>query len=148
MHRLLPALGFKYKKDDNRRFLIEQTSIALHRTKFLRSYIDNLKTGQRQVIFLDETWIFAKGNPRKSWQDSSIKSVKRQLGFEGKRFIVVHAGSETSFIQNASLVFSLKSNTGDYHGDMKNEIFIKWLKERLLCNLEEPSWIMHPTTVF
>ncbi|CAH1982278.1 unnamed protein product [Acanthoscelides obtectus] len=38
LQRLLPTIGFKYKKDGNRRFLVEQSSIALLRTKFLRTY--------------------------------------------------------------------------------------------------------------
>ncbi|CAH2006767.1 unnamed protein product [Acanthoscelides obtectus] len=40
LQRVLPTIGFKYKKDGNRRFLVEQSSIALLRTKFLRSYND------------------------------------------------------------------------------------------------------------
>ncbi|CAH1968346.1 unnamed protein product [Acanthoscelides obtectus] len=38
LQRVLPTIGFKYKKDGNRRFLVEQSSIALLRTKFLRTY--------------------------------------------------------------------------------------------------------------
>ncbi|CAH2002227.1 unnamed protein product [Acanthoscelides obtectus] len=34
LQRVLPTIGFKYKKDGNRRFLVEQSSIALLRTKF------------------------------------------------------------------------------------------------------------------
>lgn len=96
----------------------------------------------REVIFVDETWIFSKGNPRKSWQDASIKSVKRPSGYEGKRFIVVHGGGEKGFVNNASLVFTAKSNVGDYHGEMNSENFLHWLKTQLLPNLEEPSLII------
>lgn len=96
----------------------------------------------REVIFLDETWIFFKGNPRKSWQDASTKSVKRPSGYEGKRFIVVHGGGEKGFVDGANLVFTAKSNVGDYHGEMNSENFIQWLKTQLLPNLEEPSLII------
>ncbi|CAH2005541.1 unnamed protein product [Acanthoscelides obtectus] len=44
LQRVLPTIGFKYKKDGNRRFLVEQSSIALLRTKFLRSYNDYVTT--------------------------------------------------------------------------------------------------------
>ncbi|CAH1953597.1 unnamed protein product [Acanthoscelides obtectus] len=37
LQRVLPTIGFKYKKDGNRRFLVEQSSISLLRTKFLRT---------------------------------------------------------------------------------------------------------------
>ncbi|KAG7310300.1 hypothetical protein JYU34_003055 [Plutella xylostella] len=41
----------------------------------------------------------------------------------GKRYIVVHAGSETGFVPNALLIFSTKSRLADYHHDMNAENF-------------------------
>lgn len=45
----------------------------------------------RQEIFLDETWIYSKGNKTMSWQDSSVKK-KHQLHilFIGKNMIKVY----------------------------------------------------------
>ncbi|CAH2003276.1 unnamed protein product [Acanthoscelides obtectus] len=60
LQRVLPTIGFKYKKDGNRRFLVEQSSIALLRTKFLRSYNDYVNTSSHQIVFMDETWIFSR----------------------------------------------------------------------------------------
>ncbi|KAJ8939886.1 hypothetical protein NQ318_023226 [Aromia moschata] len=96
----------------------------------------------RQLVFLDETWIFAKGNQTKSWQDESKKSVRKPEGYEGKRFIVLHAGSNKGFVDNAGLIYSTKSKLADYHGDMNADIFMKWLEEKLIPNLKEPSLII------
>ncbi|CAH2006315.1 unnamed protein product [Acanthoscelides obtectus] len=72
LQRVLPTIGFKYKKDGNRRFLVEQSSIALLRTKCLRSYNDYVNTSSHQIVFMDETWIFSKGTYAKmnsGWHD-------------------------------------------------------------------------------
>lgn len=141
--KLLKEVGFKYKKDDNRRALMEKTNIALMRTEFLRKYIENRDSNtSRQIVFLDETWIFAKGSKTKSWQDDSKKSVRKPEGYEGKRFIVLHAGHSNGFVNNGALLYSTKSKLADYHGDMNGDIFMKWLKEKLIPNLEEPSLII------
>lgn len=61
---------------------------------------------------------------------------------QGKRFIVLHAGSELGFVKDAGIVFSSGTNSGDYHGSMNGELFEKWLLEQLLPRLEEPSVIV------
>lgn len=140
---VLHDIGFKFKKDDNRRVLVERLHIASMRSLFLRKYINNMNCPlSRELVFIDETWIYAKGSQTRSWQDNSVKSVRKPEGYDGKRFIVLHAGSRKGFIRGASLLFHSKSNTMDYHGEMNNEIFTKWTKEKLIPNLEEPSLII------
>lgn len=58
------------------------------------------------------------------------------------RYIVLHAGGKDGFVPNASLIFGTKSKLADYHGDMNGEMFLKWVEEQLLPNLEEPSLIV------
>lgn len=143
LRTLLLHLGFKFKKDDNRRALMEKTNIAAKRSEFFRKYKDNKNSPfQRELVFLDETWIFSKGSQIKSWQDDSTKSVRKPGGFDGKRFIVLHAGNSRGFINNASLLFASKSKMLDYHGEMNSDLFTKWVKEKLIPNLEEPSLII------
>uniref|UniRef100_A0A6P7G9G8 Uncharacterized protein LOC114339331 n=1 Tax=Diabrotica virgifera virgifera TaxID=50390 RepID=A0A6P7G9G8_DIAVI len=90
-------------------------------------------------VYLDETWIFSKGGIKRIWQDESTKSIKH-TDTEGKRYIIVHAGGKHGFIEGADIVFSSKS--ADYHGNMNTEMFLKWLKEKLLPSLHEPSVIV------
>ncbi|XP_071050804.1 uncharacterized protein [Onthophagus taurus] len=142
LSKVLNDIGFHYKADSNRKALMEKTHIADLRLTFLRKYVENMNSLKRQVVFLDETWIFSKGTCRKSWQDEDVKSIRKPEGYDGKRFIIAHAGSSAGFVQNASLIFSSKSKTGDYHGDMNGNIFIKWIQESLLPNFEKPSLIV------
>lgn len=140
---LLKDIGFKYKKEDNRRALIEKHDIALSRSIFLRKYVENLTSDTpRPVIFLDETWIYSKGNKGKSWQDKSVKSVRKPEGFDGKRYIIVHAGSERGFIDGASLVFASKTKVGDYHAEMNSKKFEEWITSQLMPYLPANSLII------
>lgn len=54
----------------------------------------------------------------------------------------MHAGNRDGFVENASLIFATKSKLADYHGDMNGDLFIQWIKEKLVPNLEEPSLII------
>ncbi|KAK9737546.1 hypothetical protein QE152_g10609 [Popillia japonica] len=92
LSRLLHHLGFKFKKDSNRRALQEKSDIAVKRVNFLRNYVNNANTLERDIIFLDETWIYSRGSVRKSWQDEDTRSVRNIHGYDGKRFIILHAG--------------------------------------------------------
>ncbi|XP_050306286.1 uncharacterized protein LOC126743300 [Anthonomus grandis grandis] len=112
-HVTIQPLGFKYKKDDNRRALMETPNIASMRAAFFKKYMENKHLEfTRQLVFLDETWIFSKGNKMKSWQDENVKSV---------------------------LDFASKSKLMDYHGEMHSENFTKRVENQLIPNLEEPS---------
>lgn len=65
---------------------MELPQIALKRTNFLSAYNKNLSSKYpRDLVFLDETWIFENGTTStRSWQDESAKSVRR-LKVDGKR---------------------------------------------------------------
>jgi hypothetical protein len=82
--KLLKNIGFTYKKDDNRRALMEKPYVVTQRRKFLKKYMDNFaSTNPKKVVVLDETWVYANGSVRKSWQDQDIRSVKRCSGDGG-----------------------------------------------------------------
>ncbi|KAJ3620908.1 hypothetical protein MTP99_004820 [Tenebrio molitor] len=85
---------------------MELPRIALLRTQFLQEYMKNVNgTVPHQFVFLDESWIFENGTTGRSWQDNSPKSVRRTK-VDGKRHIVLHAGSKEGFIPGAALIFS------------------------------------------
>ena len=60
----------------------------------------------------------------------------------GNRLIVAHAGSKDGFVPNADLVFKAGCATGDYHGQMNNENFEKWVREKLLPNIPSNSVVV------
>ena len=144
MASALKKLKFKWKKCSiaNRKYLMEQPSVVQKRIKFLREFTKNRNDPfSLKPVVLDETWIFSKGAFRKSWQDDSLKTVRKKTG-EGARYIVLHAGTENGFVENASLIFKSGSKSGDYHDSMNCTNFEKWFSEQLLPNLTEPSLII------
>jgi hypothetical protein len=49
---LLKTLGFTYRKDDNRRALMEKPHVTLLRKKFLKDYMDNLNSSDPRLVFI------------------------------------------------------------------------------------------------
>jgi hypothetical protein len=78
------AILITYRKDDNRRALMEKPHVTLLRKKFLKDYMDNLNSSDpRPCIYLDETWVFANDTVRRSWQDEDVRSIKKITGEGG-----------------------------------------------------------------
>lgn len=84
--KILKNIGFKYKKDDPRRGLMELPHIAFKRVHFLHEYVKIKREGLYQFVFLDETWIFKDGTVGRSWQDSDKRSV-RKTKIGGARYL-------------------------------------------------------------
>ncbi|XP_030754704.1 uncharacterized protein LOC115881383 [Sitophilus oryzae] len=79
------------------------------------------------------------------WKGGVSQSVKPQddgrFPLSG-RLIIVNAGSENGFVENACLIFKAGLATGDYHGQMNQENFTRWLTEKLLPNIPAKSVIV------
>lgn len=145
LYRLIKSIGFQYSIDGNRRGLCEKPHIAHMRVKFLREYMEykeNLSYVYKQVVFLDETWIFQRGQNKKIWHDSSVKSVKdASQSSHGKRYMIIHAGTTKGFLNGAGKLFACSSKSHDYHDNMNHELFEDWFKH-VLISLNEPSLIV------
>lgn len=141
LHKCMKNIGFKYKKENNRTHLLELPNIRLKRLAFLRKYQQEKEDNNFEPVFLDETWVFSKGGDRRVWQDGS-KSTECKKSGSGVRYIIVHAGNNGGFIENASLIFRSNKKTGDYHDNMNRANFEKWFKTQLIPNLEQPSLII------
>ncbi|CAH2109036.1 unnamed protein product [Euphydryas editha] len=134
---LKEKLGYKFKKCKNiRDFLVQKPAIAAWRAKYLRRLKENDELGadKKPVTYVDETWIHSHYTVAKCWQNSLDASVRKNFN-PGQRWIIVHAGNENGFIENAELIYKCKSSTGDFHSQMNNSNFIKWLNEKLIPNL-------------
>lgn len=92
-------------------------------------------------LFTQTKHVHQNYKTKKSWQGPSTQGVFESIS-PGKRFIIVHAGSEHGFVPYALLTFSTKSLKADYHHDMNASNFNKWLREKLVPNLNEPSVIV------
>lgn len=150
--RVMHDLGFVYKTRSRNSMLIERDDIVLWRRRYLRE-IRRLVAEKKPVYYLDETWLNAGHTKSRVWQDTTVKckrdaflnglttGLKQPTG-KGGRLIVVHAGNEDGFVNNAGLVFRAKKGTGDYHEEMDGPRFEKWFKEQLLPNIKPNSTIV------
>ena len=141
LRKTLRKLGFSWKSTrDNRKVLVEKPHIVAQRLAFYANK-KRLEENGYTLVFVDETWIDTSFTAKRCWQSvdqpGPIPPCNR-----GQRLIVVHAGSHDGFIEGADLVYKATSRTGDYHSEMNDNNFTKWLLEKLLPNLKRPSAIV------
>ena len=73
-------------------------------------------------------------------QPNTSANYSRQVpAREGERFVEVAGGTAEGFIEGSFLCFPAKNTSGDYHGEMNGELFLRWLTTQLLPLIEEPS---------
>lgn len=95
--------------------------MVVKRAQFFKQY----SPFSRQLVFLDETWIFSKRGQVRTRQDESVNSVRKPSGYDIQKFIVCTLVIVEGFVENPSLIFATKSKFADYHGDMNAAIFKK-----------------------
>lgn len=134
---VLKQIGFRWKRINNRKLLMERGDIINWRCHFLRN-IRNMDFNK--IVFLDETWVNAGHTVTKSWSDETVKSCRKEPTGKGGRLIVVHAGTSQGFVAGAELIFKSKKQS-DYHQEMNAETFKKWFTD-LLENISPASVIV------
>ncbi|KAJ4427362.1 hypothetical protein ANN_24982 [Periplaneta americana] len=82
---------------------------------------------------LDESWVDSNLTFQKCWQGPEVTGICAD-GNAANRLIMVHVGSRSGFLNNASLVYKAGTTVGDYHGQMNNENLKKWVRENLLMS--------------
>jgi hypothetical protein len=111
--------------------LIEINDIVLLRHLYLRK-IKRFREDDKDVIYLDETWVNAGQTILKAWRDKIITTPKDAFlaglttGLKyptARGFVTVHAGENNGFINVAKLVFLSKKNSADCHDEMDSERF-------------------------
>lgn len=145
LRRLLLNMGFSFKKcKTNRHALIEKSNIAHKRECYLHEIMKNRDLPeelQKDIIYLDESYIHSSYKVKKCWQSIETAGILTDIS-KGKRWILIHAGSEKGFVPNALVVFSGVNKQEDYHSEMNQKNFTKWVTEKLIPNITEPSIIV------
>ncbi|XP_057671272.1 uncharacterized protein LOC130903016 [Diorhabda carinulata] len=122
----MTEINFKYLKRSHKSVLIERDDIVRWRRQYLTS-IKCYRSEGRPIYYLDETWLNEGHTKAKVWIDTNIKNKTQAINEglstglkspsgKGKRLIILHAGCEQGFVNDALLVFESKK-TGDYHED-------------------------------
>ncbi|XP_031335611.1 uncharacterized protein LOC116165367 [Photinus pyralis] len=144
LRKQLWKLGFRYKKcHDKRRLLMERSDIVAWRSRYLRRLRENEQRegDKRPVIYLDETYIHPSYGVSKCWQSDEVSGVYKS-NRAGQRYIIVHAGGHSGFVEDGLLIFKSHSKSGDYHDDMNHTNFMQWLEKQLIPNLPANSIVV------
>ncbi|KAK3918054.1 Protein FAM243A, partial [Frankliniella fusca] len=156
MQRILRDIGFKYMKRSRKSILLEQEELVVWRRDYLIK-MKRFREQKRHIVYLDESYVNQRYTTSHAWYDTGIKSYrdvyregltagpKTPTG-KGGRFVLLHAGGEFGFVNNAKLVFTAtKSKSvagGTHHDEMCAARFTKWFKDQLLPNIPPNSIIV------
>lgn len=135
---ILKEIGFQWKTtESNRKILVERMDIREKRIRYLQQ-IKRYREEGRPIIYMDESYVLTSHVSGKTWTDSSNKCLHKPTS-KGERIIIIHAGGEKGFVPNALAMWKAGQSSGDYHEQMNRRNYEKWIKEKLLPNLESRS---------
>lgn len=123
---------------------MERPCIAAKRIEYLKKITDNRNLPEelrKEIVYLDESYVHQSYKLQKCWQSIDVSGVKHNVS-KGKRYIIVHAGSEKGFIPNALLIFTGANKNADYHSEMNKSNFTKWVEQKLIPNLPPASIVV------
>ncbi|XP_043234052.1 uncharacterized protein LOC122392576 [Amphibalanus amphitrite] len=142
LRKILLQNGFRYRKVNNRKLLMERPYVRAARARYLREMrrIRNTEP-DRAVIYLDETWFSQFDFDQKGWLDDREFCGRRSVVGKGKRLIIVHAGSRDGFVGDALLTTWTDGKSTDYHDSMNAQHFEEWFSS-LLQNIPANSVIV------
>lgn len=138
LRKILHEMGFRFTKmEDNRKLLMEKHDVSLKRMEYLDK-IRKFRESGKNIVYMDESYIHTSHTKGKSWSDDKKKGVKKPIS-KGQRLIIVHAGNEKGFVPGAFLTYKSTDTTGDYHNEMNNDNYEKWLVNQLIPNIPSDS---------
>lgn len=96
----------------------------------------------RQILFMDESWINKNAVPSNCWTDGTRETVDAVPNGKGPRWIMIGCGGRDGWIQQSFVMWTGKSMHEDYHTDMNAAVFEDWLKTRVLPNVDSRAVIV------
>lgn len=142
--RALGRWGFTYGKGTRSQHLKEKDHVVAARRRYLREMRQNRSANKtiRPEVYLDESYVNKNHSNDFIWySDVDGPWVQKPSG-KGERLIIVNAITKDGWVPNAELVFKSSRRTGDYHGQMNHELFMKWFTEKLIPNIPENALVI------
>ncbi|VVC96923.1 unnamed protein product [Leptidea sinapis] len=141
LRKLLKEMGYKWLKCHNkRRILVERPAVVYARSIYLRK-IRQYRQDDRNIFFLDETWVDKNFTFKKCGRNEMIDAVLTDTS-STNRLILVHAGTRGGFLNGEKLLFKVCTVSGDYHGQMNSVNYEKWATDILIPNLPQNSVVV------
>ena len=142
--RALDRWGFTFGKGVRSQRLKEKDHVIATRRRYLRRKRANRKNESviRPEVYLDESYINKNHSNDFVWYfDDDGPLIQKPTG-KGEHLIIINAITKDGWIPGAKLIFKSTKRTGDYHGQMNQELFTKWFREKLLPNIPENALII------
>lgn len=141
--RTLDRWGFTFGKGTRSQHLKEKDHVIAARHRYLRAKRENRKGREtiRMEVYIDESYVNKNHSNDFIWYSEEDGPWIQKPTGKGERLIILNAITANGWVKNAKLVFKSTKKTGDYHGQMNNELFSKWFKDQLLPNIPRNSLI-------
>ncbi len=142
--RALDRWGFTFGKGTRTQRLKEKDHVVVARQRYLRRKRSNRKDEGtiRPEVYLDESYVNKNHSNDFVWYfDDDGPWIQKPTG-KGERLIIINAITKDGWVPGAKLTFKSTKKTGDYHGQMNQELFTKWFKDKLLPNIPKSSLII------
>lgn len=142
--RTLDRWGFTYGKGIRTQHLKEKDHVIAARQRYLRQKRANRigKTIIRPEVYLDESYVNKNHSNDFTWySEEDGPFIQKPTGL-GERLIIINAITCDGWVPNAQLTYKSTKKTGDYHGQVTHELFMKWFQEKLLPNIPKNSIII------
>jgi transposase/predicted transcriptional regulator len=142
--RALDRWGFTFGKGIRTQRLKEKDHVVAARQRYLRRKRSNRKYegAIRPEVYLDESYVNKNHSNDLVWYfDDDGPWIQKPTG-KGERLIIINAITKDGWVPGAKLTFKSTKKTGDYHGQMNQELFTKWFRDKLLPNIPKGSLIV------
>jgi transposase len=142
--RALDRWGFTFGQGIRTQHLKEKDYVITARRRYLRKIRSN-RNGDRAIrpeVYLDESYVNKNHSNDFVWYSSEDGPWIHKPTGKGERIIIFNAITENGWVPGAQLVFKSSRKTGDYHGQVNHDLFVKWFSEHLLPNISKNSIIV------
>ena len=142
--RALDRWGFTFGKGIRSQRLKEKDHVVVARQRYLRRKRANRKKGGtiRPEVYLDESYVNKNHSNDFVWFFGDDGPLVQKPTGKGERLIIINAITKDGWVPGAKVTFKSTKKTGDYHGQMNQDMFTKWFREKLIPCIPVDSLII------